>query len=372
MKLMTVRRFVLALMVVGSIMTAALTQAMAQPFTPAPMSKTAFIYQGQLQTNGAPATGSYDFKLTLHDAAIGEAQVDGTGTMTQNAVAIANGQFEMPLDFGEAWDSNARFLEIAVRPAGTNVEYTTLATRQEIASAPYDQYSIPAASANDPGSVATLEQNPSNSIAAAPSPATINTITIPGSALSHASSANITNSEWGLSLASAAPPVGFVLPQPRDWDKTTPFTLTLYFALSNAPVASTVNWRLKAGGSIVNSSPANANTGWDSLDYSANEDATPLSFTAAGSRTNLMKKQSWTAKYSSTFNTWYFGNPGVGVTTANDFSDNPIWHFAFQRGATIANGESYTGNLIVVAAELTYHRNWVTIGNQIWVPQVQR
>lgn len=179
-------------------------------------------------------------------------------------------------------------------------------------------------------------------------------ITLPASGLSHQSSANITPAQWGLNLKNNAPAVGFVVPQPSDWDKTTPFTVTLYFALPGPSPSSTINWRLQAGGATINAPASEANNGWDSLDFWRTEDGTPLTFPAVtGGYFNLMKNQSWTAKYSTTYNTWYFG-PVDSVTVANSFSRNPLWHFAFLRGTSATNGESYTGDLVVVTAELTY------------------
>lgn len=61
-------------------------------------ASTAFIYQGQLQTAGAPTDGLYDFRFTLYDAASGGNPVGST--VSTNAVSVASGLFTVSLDFG--------------------------------------------------------------------------------------------------------------------------------------------------------------------------------------------------------------------------------------------------------------------------------
>ena len=50
---------------------------------------TVFTYQGQLNDNGTPASGSFDFEFKLFDAAGGGTQV-GT-TQNTHAVAVSQG-----------------------------------------------------------------------------------------------------------------------------------------------------------------------------------------------------------------------------------------------------------------------------------------
>src|SRR5262245_12504587 len=80
--------------------------AHAQPVT------TAFTYQGQLSSSGAPAAGPFDFKFTLFDS--GGTQ-SGPQLCADN-VAVANGLFNVQLDFGAQFTGQQRFLEIWVRP----------------------------------------------------------------------------------------------------------------------------------------------------------------------------------------------------------------------------------------------------------------
>lgn len=95
---------------------------------------TGFTYQGQLQTSGAPASGSYDFEFALYDAASGGSQVGST--IVLNGATVTNGVFSTRLDFGDRFPGASRFLEIRVRQTGGGA-FTTLAPRQAINSVPY-------------------------------------------------------------------------------------------------------------------------------------------------------------------------------------------------------------------------------------------
>ena len=97
---------------------------------------TAFTYQGQLKLNAAPAEGLYDFDFRLFDSLGGAVQVGSPELV--NDVDVSAGLFTVTLDFGStAFDSNARWLEIRVRPGAQSGAYTILAPRQEITPAPY-------------------------------------------------------------------------------------------------------------------------------------------------------------------------------------------------------------------------------------------
>ena len=97
---------------------------------------TVFTYQGRLADAGAPATGNYDLRFTLHDAATAGNQI-GNG-ITNAPTAVTNGLFTVSLDFGSAvFDGSARWLEIGVRPLGGAIGYTPLAPRQLLTSTPY-------------------------------------------------------------------------------------------------------------------------------------------------------------------------------------------------------------------------------------------
>jgi len=305
---------------------------------------TAFTYQGQLKTNGSPATGNYDLRFILYDSAVGGSQIPATPILTKAGVAVSQGLFTVQLDFGNVFGNVRLFLDIAVRPAGSGT-YTVLSPRQEITPAPYARFAFQASNA------ANAQTVPWTGVTGKPAAISRRKIYVPAGGFGYYPSANISAVNWGLLWKNVVQPAGFVLPRPADWDPTTSFGVTLYFALPTAPSGGTTKWRLLAGGGWLNVGSGSAASGWDSLDYRVTEDAPALTFYAAGPYTNLMKAQSWTAKWSSTHHTWYFG---TGVSSANDFVHNPIWHFAFVRGNASGNGESYSGDMLVVAAEIDY------------------
>ena len=105
--------------------------------SPSPLG-TAFNYQGRLADGGNPANGSYDLKFTLYDADTGPGMV--AGPLTNAAVAVSNGLFTVMLDFGNAFDGNARWLELGVRTNGSPSDFTLLAPRQEVNPTPYARY----------------------------------------------------------------------------------------------------------------------------------------------------------------------------------------------------------------------------------------
>ncbi len=104
---------------------------------------TAFTYQGRLTDGGRPANGTYDFRFILYDAAVGGSQVGEI--ITLDNVPVHQGAFTVQLDFGRnAFDGNARWLEIAVRPGNSSGGYNILTPRQPITPVPYALYSLAA------------------------------------------------------------------------------------------------------------------------------------------------------------------------------------------------------------------------------------
>lgn len=95
-----------------------------------------FTYQGRLNDGGNPATGSFDFQLILYDAASGGSQKGST--LNVDKVAVSNGLFNVPLDFGQSViDGTALFLEVGVKPAGSASTYTVLSPRTGLNAVPY-------------------------------------------------------------------------------------------------------------------------------------------------------------------------------------------------------------------------------------------
>ena len=95
-----------------------------------------FTYQGRLSDTNGPANGSYDFEFHLFSSSSGGSAL--TSSIITNALGITNGLFIVPLDFGAAaFDGGERWLEIAVRSAGSGGLFAGLAPRQKITATPY-------------------------------------------------------------------------------------------------------------------------------------------------------------------------------------------------------------------------------------------
>lgn len=106
---------------------------------------SAFTYQGRLVENSIPANGPYDLSFKLFDALAGGGQAGAT--VTNLNVAVSNGVFTVPLDFGPTvFNGTAYWLEVAVRPAGGGA-FTLLNPRQPLTATPYAWYAASAAQA---------------------------------------------------------------------------------------------------------------------------------------------------------------------------------------------------------------------------------
>jgi hypothetical protein len=98
-----------------------------------------FTYQGRLTDGGSPANGTYDLRFILYDAESGGSQVGGT--VNREDVNVANGLFTVDLEFGAtAFNGEARWMEIAVRPGASAASHTVLSPRQGVSPAPYALY----------------------------------------------------------------------------------------------------------------------------------------------------------------------------------------------------------------------------------------
>jgi hypothetical protein len=99
---------------------------------------TAFSYQGRLVENGVPANGGHDFIFTVFDSAAGAAQIGPAVPL--NNTPVANGQFNVVLDFGvNVFTGAPRWLEISVRPAGVG-QFTKMGARVSLLPTPYATY----------------------------------------------------------------------------------------------------------------------------------------------------------------------------------------------------------------------------------------
>lgn len=97
---------------------------------------SSFSYQGFFSQNNVPANGNFDMQFAVYDDPVAGTQ-QGT-TLTIPVVPISNGVFNTTLDFGAGvFSGPPRFLEIAVRPAGSQGAYTVLSPRTQFLSAPF-------------------------------------------------------------------------------------------------------------------------------------------------------------------------------------------------------------------------------------------
>jgi hypothetical protein len=94
-----------------------------------------FSYQGRLQLNGQPATGTFPMTFALYDASSGGNQV-GT-TVQKPAVDVIGGSFGVVLNFPGAFTGDQLWLEVTVNGQA-------LASRQTVTAAPVAQFSLSA------------------------------------------------------------------------------------------------------------------------------------------------------------------------------------------------------------------------------------
>lgn len=99
---------------------------------------TAFTYQGKLTDSGMPQ-GTYQMSFALYDDLAGGNQVGVT--ITNPSVAVTQGVFTVPLDFGPVFDGADRYLEIAVK-RNPGEPFTVLTPRQPVTSTPHSVQSL--------------------------------------------------------------------------------------------------------------------------------------------------------------------------------------------------------------------------------------
>jgi len=98
---------------------------------------TSFTYQGKLNDGAMPANGTYQMQFEIYDVPqVGMGSQIGSTQMV--SVAVVNGIFTVPLDFGDTPFATGqdRFLQISVRQVVTD-PFATLSPRQSLTSAPY-------------------------------------------------------------------------------------------------------------------------------------------------------------------------------------------------------------------------------------------
>ena len=123
-------RFLLSLLLLG-----AGSAALSAPFS----------YQGRLSEVGRPADGPFDLRFSLFGVSEGGTE---RGVIVVEDLAVEEGRFTTWLDFGEGvFDGSEVWLQVAVRPGGSEGGFTILEPRQRIGATPYAQFAL----AGNPG-----------------------------------------------------------------------------------------------------------------------------------------------------------------------------------------------------------------------------
>ncbi len=96
-----------------------------------------FNFQGRLNDGASPANGRYDLQFRLYDAIAGGNRIGPT--VTRSDSVLINGVFSTTLNFGNnAFRTGEdRFLEISVRPTGSQNEFVVLGARQQLLAVPF-------------------------------------------------------------------------------------------------------------------------------------------------------------------------------------------------------------------------------------------
>lgn len=134
---MRTKRFLTSGVITAFLLVLMTGLAVAQAPDATPLG-TGFTYQGQLNSDGSPYSGSCDFLFGLYDAAMMGTSV---GELTVTSVSVSEGMFTTQLDFGsDKFTGDNRWLEIWVRcPAGSGT-YQVLLPRQPLTASPYALY----------------------------------------------------------------------------------------------------------------------------------------------------------------------------------------------------------------------------------------
>ena len=99
---------------------------------------TAFFYQGQLSSNGSPASAPYDFRFAIYDAATNGNAI--SYPLTNFATVVSSGLFTATLDFGPIFSGTNYWLAIGVRTNGSTNAFTILWPRQALLPVPYAEF----------------------------------------------------------------------------------------------------------------------------------------------------------------------------------------------------------------------------------------
>jgi hypothetical protein len=125
---------------VGTMVAAALVAlaGMTGPALGTPVDET-FTFQGELKNGSSPATGSWDFRCRLYDAAVGGALIAGPTVVT--ATLSSDGRFAAQVLFPGVFSGQNRYLDIEASPAGLGT-WQLLTPRQLLSASPNAAWSI--------------------------------------------------------------------------------------------------------------------------------------------------------------------------------------------------------------------------------------
>lgn len=122
---------------------AAVTLAAIIPNSAGAPLGTGFNYQGQLKQAGLPVNGTCDFQFSLWDDPVAPGLTHQLGaTQTIVGAPVERGLFSVELNGGGAFGGNAfngdaRWLQLSVRCPSGNGSYTPFAARQKVGPVPY-------------------------------------------------------------------------------------------------------------------------------------------------------------------------------------------------------------------------------------------
>jgi hypothetical protein len=103
------------------------------------------VYQGRLSDDNRPANGTYDFQVSLFDAASGGSSV--AGPLSFSSSGVTNGLFQLSLDFGNGVFAGAsRWVEVSVRTNGAPT-FSVLSPRRPLLPSPQAVFATTAATA---------------------------------------------------------------------------------------------------------------------------------------------------------------------------------------------------------------------------------
>jgi len=154
----------------------------------APAQGSAFLYQGQLNSNGSPANAPYDFRFDIYDAATNGNDI--SDSLTNFATVVSSGLFTATLDFGPIFSGTNYWLAIGVRTNGSTNAFTILWPRQALLPVPYAQF-------------ATSASNLLGTLPATQITGTLSSAQVAGTYSSAVNFTNATNSFSGSFLAMA-------------------------------------------------------------------------------------------------------------------------------------------------------------------------